>query len=70
MHAPPAPPVQKKSTPWGLIILILSGGFLLVGGLCAFGGYQFIKVATSKPEPRKHFGEVREVGNLAEGWKT
>lgn len=68
MYAPPAPPVQKKPTPWGLIVLILSVGFLVVGGLCAVGGYLAFKQVTQEPRPRPGFGNPTVVAKMPDGW--
>ena len=68
MYAQPAPPVQKKPTPWGLIILILLGGFLVVVGLCAFGGYYAFKQISQDPKPKQGFGNPTVLAKLPDGW--
>lgn len=68
MYQAPPPPSSRKPTPWALILLILGAGFVIVVGLCAFGGYLGYKAAVATPEPRKGFGSPVVVQYLDDGW--
>jgi hypothetical protein len=66
MMNPPPPPV-KKPIPWAPILLILALGVFSILGLCAFGGYQAMKMMRDMPE-RKGTGQPSVVATLQDGW--
>ena len=68
MYQAPPPPSNKKPTPWALILLILGAGFVVVAGLCAFGGYMGYQAAVSTPQARKGFGKPQVLQYLDDGW--
>ena len=67
MYAPPPPPPARR-IPWLPIILLISVGILSVVGLCAFGGFQAMKMVNNDPPAREGFGKAKVVKYLSSGW--
>ncbi|HJP83201.1 MAG TPA: hypothetical protein VJ835_06805 [Fimbriimonadaceae bacterium] len=62
----PPPPVTKP-IPWLPILVILGLGVFSIFGLCAFGGYQAMKMMGDMPQ-RKGSGQPTVVATLQDGW--
>lgn len=67
MYTRPQEPV-KKPIRWGLIALILLAGFVAIGAVCAFAGYQLFQTSKQTPKARKGFGKPEKIATLDGGW--
>lgn len=69
MQAPP-PPVQRKKSPWPLIIWLGVGMLLILIAVCAFGGYKISQMVKEPPKPVANSGKPVLVSTSEDGWAS